>query len=40
MVSAQDIEFIKVITEVRKGRKSILLLIFKNYLLNVGIKED
>ena len=40
MIDAKDTEFIKVITGVRRCGKSTLLLMFKDYLLNSGIKED
>ena len=40
MVDAKDTEFIKVITGVRRSGKSTLLLMFKDYLLNNGVKED
>ena len=40
IVDAKDTEFIKVITGVRRSGKSTLLLMFKDYLLNNGVKED
>lgn len=40
MIDAKDTEFIKVITGVRRSGKSTLLLMFKDYLLNNGIKEN
>lgn len=40
MIDAKDTEFIKVITGVRRSGKSTLLLMFKDYLLNNGVKED
>lgn len=39
MIDAKDTEFIKVITGVRRSGKSTLLLMFKDYLINEGIKE-
>lgn len=40
MTDAKDTEFIKVITGVRRSGKSTLLLMFKDYLLENGIKEE
>lgn len=40
MISLKDTEFIKVITGVRRSGKSTLMLMFKDYLLNNGIKEE
>ena len=40
MIAAKDTEFIKGITGVRRSGKSTLLLMFKQYLLNSGIKEE
>lgn len=40
IVDAKDTEFIKVITGVRRSGKSTLLLMFKDYLINNGIKEN
>lgn len=40
IVDAKDTEFIKIITGVRRSGKSTLLLMFKDYLLNNGIKEE
>ena len=40
MIAAKDTEFIKVITGVRRSGKSTLMLMFKDYLLNNGIKEE
>ena len=39
LIDSKDTEFIKVITGVRRSGKSTLLLMFKEYLLNNGIKE-
>ncbi len=39
LINAKDTEFIKVITGVRRCGKSTLLLMFKDYLLENGIKE-
>ena len=40
MIDAKDTDFIKVITGVRRSGKSTLLLMFKNYLLENGIKSE
>lgn len=40
IVSLKDTEFIKVITGVRRSGKSTLMLMFKDYLLNNGIKKE
>ena len=40
LIDAKDTEFIKVITGVRRIGKSTLLLMFKDYLINNGIKND
>ena len=40
LIDTKDTEFIKVITGVRRSGKSTLLLMFKDYLLNNGIKEE
>ncbi len=40
MIAAKDTEFIKVITGVRRSGKSTLMLMFKDYLINSGIKEE
>lgn len=40
MISLKDTEFIKVITGVRRSGKSTLMLMFKDYLLNNGVKEE
>lgn len=39
LIEAKDTEFVKVITGVRRCGKSTLLLMFKDYLLNNGVKE-
>ena len=39
LIDAKDTEFIKIITGVRRSGKSTLLLMFKDYLLQKGIKE-
>lgn len=40
MIDAKDTDFIKVITGVRRSGKSTLLLMFKNYLLENGVKME
>lgn len=40
MIEAKDTDFIKVITGVRRSGKSTLLSMFKDYLLENGIKEE
>ena len=40
LIDSKDTELIKVITGVRRSGKSTLLLMFKEYLLNNGIKEE
>lgn len=40
MTDAKDTDFIKVITGVRRSGKSTLLLMFKNYLLENGVKKE
>lgn len=40
LIDAKDTEFIKVITGVRRSGKSTLLLMFKDYLINNGVKND
>ena len=40
LIEAKDTEFIKVITRVRRSDKSTLLLMFKEYLLLNGVKEE
>ena len=40
LVKAQDNDFIKIITGIRRCGKSTLLMLFKEHLLNSGIKEE
>lgn len=40
MIDAKDTDFIKVITGVRRSCKSTLLLMFKDYLLENGVKKE
>ncbi len=40
MISLKDTEFIKVITGVRRSGKSTLMLMFKEYILNNGVKKE
>ena len=40
LIDTKDTEFIKVITGIKRCGKSTLLLMFKDYLVNSGIKED
>ncbi len=40
MIDAKDTDFIKVITGVRRSGKSTLLLMFRDYLLAKGVKEE
>lgn len=40
MIDAKDTEFIKVITGVRRSGKSTLLLMFRDYLIDNGVKEE
>ena len=40
MIDAKDTDFIKVITGVRRSGKSTLLLMFRDYLLANGVKEE
>lgn len=39
MIDTKDTDFIKVITGVKRSGKSTLLLMFKDYLLENGIKK-
>ena len=40
MIDAKDTDFIIVITGVRRSGKSTLLLMFKGYLLENGVKKE
>ncbi|MBC1842511.1 ATP-binding protein, partial [Listeria seeligeri] len=40
LIQFKDSDFIKVITGVRRSGKSVLLMLYKEYLLQEGVKED
>lgn len=40
MIEFKDTDFIKVITGVRRSGKSVLLMQYRDYLLNSGVREE